>query len=88
VGLDVITKLGHGADGRLETALKVLNHKRRGDGKWLLDRIHPDPPSYSWGKGNLKSKVTSFALEREGEPSKWVTLTAMRVLKRVEDSVR
>jgi hypothetical protein len=86
VGLDVVTKLGYGADSRLETALKILNDKRRKDGRWVLDRIHPDPPSYAWVKGNLKSKVTPFALEEAGKPSKWVTLTAMRVLKRVEDS--
>jgi hypothetical protein len=86
VGLDVVTKLGYGADSRLETALKILSDKRRKDGRWLLDRIHPDPPSYAWGKRNLKSKVTPFALEEAGKPSKWVTLTAMRVLKRVEDS--
>jgi len=30
--------------------------------------------------------VRPLALERAGEPSKWITLTALRVLKRVEDA--
>jgi hypothetical protein len=84
VGLDVITKLGYGDDGRLEAPLKVLTDKRRKDGTWLLDRVHPDPASYAWGKGNLKWEVRPFALEEAGRPSKWITLTALRVLKRVE----
>lgn len=86
VGLDMITSLGYGSDKRLAPALEILNKKRQKDGTWLLDRVHPDPPSYSWGKGNLKSKRRAFALEEAGEPSKWITLTALRVLKRVRES--
>lgn len=86
VGLDIITRLGYGGDKRLGPALKLLNGKRQRDGTWLLERVHPDPPSFAWGKGNLKSKVTPFALEKAGRPSKWITLTALRVLKRVEDA--
>ncbi len=84
VGLDVITKLGYGGDERLDKPLRVLQDKRRADGTWQADRIHPDPPGYAWGKENLKWKVKPFTLERAGRPSKWITLTALRVLKRVE----
>ncbi|HUK29287.1 MAG TPA: hypothetical protein VLV31_12750 [Candidatus Acidoferrales bacterium] len=82
VGLDVITSLGYGSDKRLRPALKILEKKRRDDGTWLLERVHPDI-----GKGalyNLRRKITPFALEKTGEPSKWITLTALRVLKRVQ----
>ena len=84
VGLDIITKLGYGDDERLSDALEILKKKRREDGKWLLDRIHPDPISYSWGPNNLKQKTIPFGLEEAGKSSKWITLTALRVLKSVE----
>ena len=84
VGLDVITRLGYGDDKRLRPALKILNKKRREDGTWILDKVHPD-----LGIGaqyNLRKKVSPFALEEAGKPSKWITLTALHVLKRVEES--
>ena len=83
VGLDVLTKLGYSKDKRLEPALEILRKKRQADGTWLMEKIHPDPPSYAWGKHNLESKVKPFALEPEGRPSKWITLTALRILNRV-----
>ncbi len=80
VGLDVLTRLGYGGDRRLGPALRVLRGKRRGDGTWLLDRVHPDQVP------ETARKLKPLALERAGEPSKWITLTALRVLKRVEDA--
>src|SRR5467141_1794478 len=83
--LDLITKLGFADDPRLEPALKILKDKRRADGTWLLDRVHPD-----LGPGAsihlVVKKVKPLALEVPGKPSKWITLTALRVLKRVEDA--
>jgi hypothetical protein len=84
VGLDVITQLGYAGDKRLEPALRILRKKRQSSGVWLLESIHPDPASYSWSKGNLRRKVKPFGLEEAGEPSKWITLSALRVLERVE----
>lgn len=84
VGLDIITKLGFADDERLSDALKILRQKRRADGKWLLDGIHPDPQEYSWGSNNLKRKIIPFGLEEVGRPSKWITLTALKVLRRLE----
>lgn len=84
VGLDVITRLGYGGDRRIRAALEILKQKRREDGTWILDKVHPD-----LGVGaqySLPKKVSPFALEEAGRPSKWITLTALRVLKRVEDS--
>ena len=84
VGLDIITKLGYSSDRRLLPALKILKEKRRKDGTWLLEKIHPDIEAGAYY--NLRRSAKKFALEREGSPSKWITLTALRVLKRVEES--
>lgn len=82
VGLDTITRLGYGDDRRLRPALDLLNRKRRGDGTWLLDRVLPDlGPGAEY---QLRRRPRPLALERAGKPSKWITLTALRVLKRVE----
>jgi len=82
VGLDILTDLGYSGDRRLGPALEALREKQQPNGTWLMDRIHPDvsrrsdlPP----GK-----KVKPFALERAGQPSKWITLRALRVLRRVD----
>lgn len=84
VGLDVITSLGYADDKRLKAALRILQEKRRADGTWNLDAIHPDLGA---GAGyRLKKRPKRFALEIEGRPSKWITLTALRILKRVEDT--
>lgn len=84
VGLDVITALGFGGDKRLRPALEVLERKRR-NGTWVLERVHPDPASYAWGKHNRRRKTHPFALEEVGRPSKIITLTALRVQKRVAE---
>ncbi|MDG6997642.1 MAG: hypothetical protein JRN15_00845 [Nitrososphaerota archaeon] len=84
VGLDVITRLGYSSDRRLAPALDILKEKRQEDGTWLLDKIHPDIAQGA--RYRMSKSVKRFALEEEGKPSKWITLTAMRVLKRVEEA--
>ena len=88
VGLDFMTALGYGRDRRMGFALSLLRKKRRPDGKWNLDSVNPDPesPQGRWNREHPKRTTTSFALEEEGEPNKMITLTAMKVLKRVEAS--
>jgi hypothetical protein len=82
VGLDLMTELGYSDDRRLQPALKILMDKRRPDGTWLLDRVHPDiEPAEGFTR-----KPTPFVLEAPGKPSKWITLTALRVLKRIADA--
>lgn len=82
VGLDVITSLGYGKDRRLMDAVEILRKKRRRDGKWDLDALHPDV-----GLGarypSMKN-ATPLAIEQAGQPSKMITLRASRVLNRVE----
>lgn len=88
VGLDFITALGYGDDRRLRYAISLLKKKRRRDGRWVLDAVHPDVEGGMklWYEENPKRKPTPFALETPGEPSKIITLKAMQVLKRLENS--
>lgn len=82
VGLDFISALGYGDDRRLRYAISVLKRKRRRDGRWNLDAVHPDIEG-SMALWYAKGKPIPFALETPGQPSKMVTLTAMRVLSRL-----
>ena len=83
LGLDLVTELGDPADRRLRPALQVLAEKGRRDGTWLLERSHPDVgPGVTIHPDPSKSKP--LVLEEPGRPSKWLTLKALRVLKRVE----
>ena len=82
VGLDVLTQLGYGGDRRLGRALDILRHKRRSDGRWLLDRQHPDIGPGLKVYSDMK-KVRPLVIEPAGKPSKMITLRALTVLKRV-----
>lgn len=86
VGLDFMTVLGYGGDPRLTHALDVLRKKRRADGRWILDAVHPDVEGATaeWFAKHPKDRPTPFALEEVGAPSKMITLRAMRVLHRIE----
>ncbi|MCX6069819.1 MAG: nitrogen fixation protein NifH [Chloroflexi bacterium] len=67
--LEVLTALGWGKDRRLQHAAENLLALRGPDGRWIM--------RYSY-KGKLWCDV-----EAKGKPSKWVTLRARRVLKRM-----
>jgi hypothetical protein len=84
VGLDFLTNLGYGYDKRLRPALRILNEKRQPDGTWLLDKVHPDLGANAMYALNRKAK--RFGLEVAGKSSKWITLTALAVLKRIEEA--
>ena len=65
--LEVLTGLGYGRDTRLKSALNLLLSKQDKQGRWKL--------SYTYnGK-------TWADIEVKGQPSKWVTLRALRVLQ-------
>jgi hypothetical protein len=85
VGLEVVTALGVTDDPRLRFALSVLQKRRRSDGRWNLDAVHPDVEGSmaEWLRAHPKDRPTPLAFERVGRPSKMVTLRALRVLKRV-----
>jgi hypothetical protein len=86
VGLEVLTALGFGRDPRLGHALGVLKKKRRPDGRWILDAVHPDAEGgmAEWFRRNPKRAPTPFALEKAGRASKMITFKALRVLHTIE----
>ncbi len=88
VGLDVLTALGFAGDPRLGHALEVLKKKRRADGRWILDAVHPDVDGgiADWFSKNPKRAPTPFTLEEIGRPSKMITFKALRVLHRIESA--
>ncbi|MGF9650059.1 hypothetical protein AAIH32_19055 [Pseudarthrobacter oxydans] len=72
-GLDYFRAAGGARDKRLEEAVEVLRSKEQPDGRWLLENTHP-------GK-------VHFPLEDgDGQPSRWNTLRALRVLRWYEGS--
>jgi len=68
-GLDVLTKLGYVDDKRLSDAVQVLLEKCRQDGRWILE---------SAPTGRMHANI-----ETMDKPSKWITLIALIVLKRL-----
>jgi hypothetical protein len=68
-GLDVLTKLGYAKDERLNDAVEVLLQKRQKDGTWILENT----PA-----GRMQTNI-----EMKEKPSKWITLIALRTLKRL-----
>ena len=65
-GLDYFWSAGTLSDARLEDAISVLVEKQDRDGRWPLQQRWPGE--------------TWFEMETVGEPSRWNTLRAMRVL--------
>lgn len=64
--LDLLTRLGY-RDGRMAEAVELVRSKRGPDGRWRLERTY---------NGRSRARI-----ERLGEPSKWVTLQALAVLR-------
>jgi hypothetical protein len=88
VGLDFMTALGYTNDKRLGFAISLLKEKRRRDGRWNLDANRPEESAAlaAFRKKNPNSKsLTPFVLEKPDQPSKMITLTALKVLSRIGD---
>jgi len=87
VGLDLLTTLGYVDDPRLGFALELVRKKRRLDGRWNLDAVHPDVEGAvaRWYAAHPKDRPIPFALEKAGRPSKMITLTALKALAAVGD---
>ncbi len=66
--LEVLTSFGYGSDSRLAAAIDLLLEKQDEQGRWKMEYTY-----------NGKTWVD---IEEKGKPSKWVTLRALRVLKR------
>jgi hypothetical protein len=67
-GLDYLREAGVVPDERVAEAVGIVESKRDADGRWLLEHAHHDELLVDLG-------------EREGEPSRWITLRALRVLR-------
>ncbi|MGF7119466.1 nitrogen fixation protein NifH [Methanobacterium oryzae] len=65
--LGLLTKLGYG-DERMQEAIDIMISKQNEEGKWILENTF---------NGRFQTSI-----ERKGKPSKWITLNALRVLKR------
>ena len=88
LGLELVTNLGDPNDARLKPALDLLLSKRSADGRWALDATHPDvdpegDPPYKPIYAKMMAETVRLEVEPLGAPSRWATLTAMRVLQRV-----
>jgi hypothetical protein len=66
--VDVLARLGHGGDGRLQKAIEIVLSRKDSEGRWPLEHT-------------LGKTWTRFG--EKGEPSKWVTLRALRMLSRL-----
>jgi hypothetical protein len=66
-GLEYLRRAGATPDERVAEAIKLVESKRDGDGRWPLENQHP---------GTMAVEVD----EGEGRPSRWNTLRALRVL--------
>jgi hypothetical protein len=66
--LDHLRDAGVVPDDRMAEAIGIIESKRDADGRWPLDHAHHDELLVDLG-------------EREDEPSRWITLRALRVLR-------
>jgi hypothetical protein len=67
-GLDYFRAANLPPDPRASDAIRVLRDRRQPDGRWLLDATHADG--------------IDFPLDESvGEPSRWITLRALRILR-------
>ena len=82
VGLDTLTRLGYGRDPRLRPALERLESLRNADGTWNMGPLHPDIPPDDSVEYRISTPYYPFALEWPDRPSRWITLTALAVLRR------
>jgi hypothetical protein len=66
--LDYFRDAGLQPGARIADALHVVESRQQADGRWLLDRAHDESLAFPFG-------------ESVGEPSRWNTLRALRVLR-------
>jgi hypothetical protein len=71
--LDYLRAAGVQPDARMADAVRVVESRRQTDGRWLLDRAANEALAFPF-------------MESVGEPSRWNTLRALRVLRWHEQS--
>jgi hypothetical protein len=67
-GLEYLRRASAMPDERMAEAIELVESKRDGDGRWPLENQHP---------GTMAVEVEEVD---EGQPSRWNTLRALRVL--------
>jgi hypothetical protein len=67
-GLEYLRSANVTPDARMDEALDLVASKRDADGRWALENAHPDELDAEPGVA-------------EGEPSRWITLRSLRVLR-------
>jgi hypothetical protein len=67
-GLEYLRRAGVAPDGRVSEAIELVTSKQDSDGRWQLEVRYP---------GVMPVELD----ESEGQPSRWITLRALRVLK-------
>ena len=72
--LDYLRASGAAPDERCREAIGMLTSKRHPDGRWPLERMHEGEVHFDIG-------------ERVGQPSRWNTLRALRVLRWYDPSL-
>lgn len=66
--LDYFRAAGVRPDARMRDALQIVESRRQADGRWLLDHAYDEALAFPFN-------------ESVGEPSRWNTLRALRVLR-------
>src|SRR5207248_386863 len=66
-GLEYLRRAGATPDERVAEAIGLVESKRDGDGRWPLEHQYPGTMAVELDEG-------------EGQPSRWITLRALRVL--------
>jgi hypothetical protein len=74
-GLDHLRDAGVTPDDRVDDAVRAVRDRRQPDGTWLLDGSHAETLDFALG-------------ESAGQPSRWNTLRALRVLRWYERARR
>jgi hypothetical protein len=75
-GLDYLREAGVTPDARVAEAIDLVRSKRDADGRWPLENPHESEMV------NARVRDLEFDMdEREGRPSRWNTLRALRVLR-------
>jgi len=66
--MDYFRSAGSKWDDRMTAAINMVLKKRNRDGTWNMQAAHPGQ--------------VHFVMEKAGEPGRWNTLRALRVLKK------
>jgi hypothetical protein len=89
--LEVLASLGQAENPELANALDLVINKQNQQGRWLLEHTYKELADtqeekvFYWYHNSLRLHATYKQLtdiqEKKGQPSRWVTLRALRVLK-------